>query len=117
MHVARMAERKCAHRVLVWIPEGKRSIERLRRRWEDNIRMDIKNVVSESVDWIDLVQDRDKWRAVVKTVMNFRVSYIEEQAFIHCVYIKFLKWTLLLHGVTELGRVFICVFFQFFLTS
>jgi len=83
MHVARMTERKCAHKVLVWIPEGKRSLERLRRRWEDNIRMDIKKIISESLDWIDLVQDRDKWRAGVKTAMNLRVSYIEEETFIH----------------------------------
>ena len=79
--MARMTEAKCAHRVLVWIPEGKRSLERRRRRWENNIRMDLKKVVSESVDWIDLVQDRDKWRAVVKTVMKLRVSYSEEKAF------------------------------------
>ena len=58
----------------MWIPEGKRSLERPRRRWEDNIRMDLKKVVSESVDCIDLVQDRDNWRTVVKTVMNLRVS-------------------------------------------
>jgi hypothetical protein len=54
VHVARMTER-CAHRVSVWIPDGKRSLERPRRRWGDNIRMDLKEVVSESVDWIDLV--------------------------------------------------------------
>ena len=79
--MARITVRKCANRVLVWIPEGKRSLERPRHRWDDSIRMDLKKIVSESVDWIDLVQDRVKLRAVVKTMMNFRVSYSEEKAF------------------------------------
>jgi hypothetical protein len=65
----------------VGIPEGRRPLGRPKRRWEDDIRKDLKEVVSESVDWIDLVQDRDKWRAVVKTVVNLRAPYREERAF------------------------------------
>jgi len=54
-------------------PEGKRSLVRPRRRWEDNIKMDLQEVGCEGMDWIDLAQDRDRWRALVNAVMNFRV--------------------------------------------
>jgi hypothetical protein len=54
-------------------PEGKRPLERHRRRWEANIRTDIKEIVWEIVNWIHLAQDRDQWRAVVNTVMNLRI--------------------------------------------
>ena len=60
------------HRVLVGKPEGKRPLGRPRRRWEDNIKMDLQEL-GEGGDWEELVQDRDRWRALVKTVMNFRV--------------------------------------------
>ena len=55
------------------IPEGKSSLGRPRRRWEDNIEMDLKEVGGGCKDWMELDQDRDKWRALVSTVMNFRV--------------------------------------------
>jgi hypothetical protein len=61
------------HRVLVGKPEGKRPLERPRRRWEDNIKMDLQEVGVGCVDCIELAQNRDKWRALVNTVMNFRV--------------------------------------------
>ena len=59
-------------RVLVGKPEGKRPLGRPRRRWEDNIKMDLQEVGA-GRDWMELAQDRDRWRALVNTVMNFRV--------------------------------------------
>jgi len=56
-----------------WKPEGKRPLGRPRRRWEDNITMDLKDIGWEGVDWVHLGQDRYQWCAFVKTVMNFRV--------------------------------------------
>ena len=61
------------HRVLVGKPEGKRPLERPRRRWGDNIKMDLQEVGGGCEDWMELAQDRDRWRALVGTVMNFRV--------------------------------------------
>jgi hypothetical protein len=72
-HVARMGEEKNVYRVLMGKPEGKRPLGRPRRRWEDVIRMDLKDNGWGSVYWILLAQDRDRWRAVVNTVMNLRV--------------------------------------------
>ena len=60
------------HRVLVAKPEGKRPLGRPRRRWEDNIKMDLQDV-GEGGDWMELAQDRDRWWALVNRVMNFRV--------------------------------------------
>jgi hypothetical protein len=60
---------------LVGKPEGKRPLGRPRRKWEDNIRMDVREIEWKVVDWINRVQDRDQWRVVVKTVMNLRVPY------------------------------------------
>jgi hypothetical protein len=73
-HVARMGEERGVHRVLVGKPEGKRPLGRPRRRWEDNIKMDLHEVGWESWDWLELAQDRDGWRALVSTVKNFRVQ-------------------------------------------
>jgi hypothetical protein len=72
-HVARMGERRGAYRALVGKPEGRRPLEKPRRRWEDNIKMDLRQVGWGGVDWIDLAQDRNRWRALVYTVMNLRV--------------------------------------------
>jgi len=60
-------------RVLVGKPEGKRPLGRPRHRWEDNIKMDLQAVGCAGLDWIDVAQDRDRWRAVVNAVMNLRV--------------------------------------------
>jgi hypothetical protein len=61
------------HRVLVGKPEGKRPLGRPSRRWEDNIKMDLQEVEVVCGDWRELTQDRDRWRALVSTVMNLRV--------------------------------------------
>ena len=63
----------CAYRVLMGRPEGKRSLGRPRRRWEDNFKTDIKEVGCDTGNWIDLDQDGDQWRTYVRTVMNLRV--------------------------------------------
>jgi hypothetical protein len=68
-----MGEERNMYRVLMRKPEGKRPLERPRRRWEDGIRMDLRYIGWGSADWIQLAQDRDRWRAVVNTVMNLRV--------------------------------------------
>ena len=60
-------------KVLVGKPEGKRPLGRPRRRWEDNIKMDLQEVGRGGEDWMEFAQDRDRWRALVSTVMNFRV--------------------------------------------
>ncbi|KAJ4448789.1 hypothetical protein ANN_00180 [Periplaneta americana] len=72
-HVARMGESRNAYRVLVGRPEGKRPLGRPRRRWEDNIKMDLREVGYDDRDWINLAQDRDRWRAYVRAAMNLRV--------------------------------------------
>jgi hypothetical protein len=72
-HVVRMGVGRGVYRVLVGIPEGRRPLGRPRHRWEDNIRRDIQEVGWGCEDWIGLAQDRDRWRALVSAVMNFRV--------------------------------------------
>jgi hypothetical protein len=71
-HVARMGEGRNVYRVLVGKPEGKRPLERPRRRWEDGIKMDLGEIGLGGVEWIHLAQDRDRWRAVLNAVMNLR---------------------------------------------
>jgi hypothetical protein len=71
-HVARMGERRGAYRILVGRPGERRPLERPRRRWEDNIKMDLQEEGWGSMDWIDMTQDRDRWRALVNAVMNLR---------------------------------------------
>jgi hypothetical protein len=72
-HVARMAERRGVYRVLVGKPEGKKPLRRPGRRWEDNIKMDLQEVGCGVVDWMELAQDRDRWRALVNAITNLRV--------------------------------------------
>jgi hypothetical protein len=67
-----MGERRGVYRVLVGQPEGKRPLGRRRRRWKGNIKMDLQEVGFEGVDWIELSQDRDRWRTLLTAVMNLR---------------------------------------------
>jgi hypothetical protein len=72
-HVVCMGERRGAYRSLVGKPEGRRPLGRPRHRWEDNIKVDLLEVGLGGMDWINLAHDRDRWRALVNTVMNLRV--------------------------------------------
>jgi hypothetical protein len=72
-HVARIGEAWNAYKILVRKPEGKRPLGRPRRRWVDNIKMDFRDKGWDGMDWIELAQDRNQWRALVNTVMNLRV--------------------------------------------
>ena len=65
-------ERIGGYRVLMGEPDGKRPLGRLRRRWEDNIKIDLQEVGCGGMDWIELAQDRDRWQALVSVVMNLR---------------------------------------------
>ena len=71
--MAHMGEGRGVHRVLVGKPEGKRPLGRPRCRWEDNIKMDLQDVGGGFGDWMKLAQDRERWQALVSTVMNFWV--------------------------------------------
>jgi len=72
-HLARMGEDRGVRRVLVEKPDRKRPLGRPRRRWKDNIKMDLQEVGGGRGDWMELAQDKDRWRALVVTVRNFRV--------------------------------------------
>jgi hypothetical protein len=69
-----MGEVRGAYNILVWKPEGRRPLGRPRHRWEDIIKLGLREIGFGDVDWINLVQDRDRWGALVNTVMNFRVA-------------------------------------------
>jgi len=71
--MARMGEGRGVHRALAWKLEGKRPLGRPRRRWKDNINMNLQEVGRCCGDWMELAQDRERWQALVSTVMNFRV--------------------------------------------
>ena len=71
--MTRMEEGRGVHKVLVGKPEGKRPLGKPRRRWDDNIKMDLEEVGRVCGDWMELAQGRDMWRTLVSTVMNFRV--------------------------------------------
>jgi hypothetical protein len=73
-YAARMGEKRNAYRILVGKPEGERPLGKPRRRWVYNIKMDLREIGWEDVDWIDLAQDRDQWRALVNMVMNLRLT-------------------------------------------
>jgi hypothetical protein len=88
-HVARMGEERKVYTILVGNPEGKRPLGRPMRRWEDEIRKDLRETGCKGVDWIRLALDRDRWQAVVSAVMNLRVlvprSYLVFGNIIHRV--------------------------------
>ena len=68
-----MGERRYVYRVLIGKPEGKRPLRILRRRSEDNIKMNLQEVVCQAMDWFELAQDRDRWRTLLNGVLNLRV--------------------------------------------
>jgi hypothetical protein len=72
-HVVHTGEKRHAYRIFVVKPEGKRPLRRPRRRWENNIKMDLREIGWGCVDWTDLAQERNKWSALVSTVMNLHV--------------------------------------------
>ena len=74
-HVARMEECRSAFKILTGKPTGKRPLRRPRRRWEDNIRMDLEEINISARNWGDSAQDRDYWRALVNAALNLRVPY------------------------------------------
>jgi hypothetical protein len=98
-HVARMGEGRGVYRVLVGKPEGRRPLGRPTCRWEDDIRMDLWEVGCGCVDWTELAQDRDRWRALVSAVMNLRVSQNAGNFLTSCRPVSFSRSTLL-HGVS-----------------
>jgi superfamily II DNA/RNA helicase len=71
-HVARMGEKGNAYTILVGKPEGKRPLGKLRRRWEDNMKMDLREIGRGGMDWINLAEDRDQWRALVNKVTRYK---------------------------------------------
>jgi hypothetical protein len=72
-HVARIGAKRTAYRIFIGKPEGNRPLGRTRHWWEVNIKMDLRETGWNIVNWIDLAQDRDQWRALVNTIMNLRV--------------------------------------------
>ena len=100
-HMSRMGEDRGVHRVLVGKPEGNRPLGRPRRRWEDNIKMDLQEVGGGRGDWMELAQDRDGWRALLGTVRNFRVHQCGEFLdYRQSLLFSFPRRTLL-HGVSK----------------
>jgi hypothetical protein len=71
---SRHESKKNAYRILVGKPEGKRTLGTPRCRWEDNVKMDLKEIGWDGIDWVDLAQDRDQWRALVNATMNLQVA-------------------------------------------
>ena len=99
-HVARMGEEKGVYRVLVGKPEGRKPLGRPRRRWVDNIRMDLQEVGCGYMDWIGLAQDRDSWRMLVSAVMNLRVPWNAGNFLTSCKPVSFSRRTQH-HGVSK----------------
>jgi len=99
-HVARMGVERGVYRVLVGKPEGRRPMRRPRRRWVDNIRMDLQEVRCEFMGWIGLPQDRDRWRTLVSAVMNLRVPCNAGNFMTSCKPVSFSRRTLH-HGLSK----------------
>jgi hypothetical protein len=92
-----MGETRNAYRILGGKPEGKRPLGRPRRRWVDNIKMDVREVVWDGMEWIELAQVRDQWRVLVNTVMNLRVPKNSGKFLSRCTNGSFLKKGAQLH--------------------
>ena len=101
-HVARMGEERGVYRVLVGKPEGKRPLGRPRRRWVDNIRMDLQEVGCGYIDWIGLAQDRESWRTLVSAVMNLRVPWNAGNFLTSCKPVSFSRNTGIEHQGYEI---------------
>jgi hypothetical protein len=99
-HVAQMGNDRGVYRVLVGKPEGKRPLRRCRRRWEDNIKMDLQEVGCGGMNLIGLAKDRARWRALVNAVMNIRVQQNAGNFLTSCKPVSFSRRTLL-HGVSK----------------
>ena len=97
--MARMGKGRGVYRVLVGKPEGKSPLGRPRRRWEDNIKIDLQEVEGGCGDWMELAQDRDRWRALVSTVMNLRVPKMQGISRLGAEPVSFSRT--LLHGVSK----------------
>ena len=99
-HVARMGVGRRVYRVLVGKPEGKRPLGRPRRRWVDNIRIDLRDVGCRYMDWIGLAQDGDRWRTLVSAVISLRVPWNAGNILTSCKPVSFSRRNLH-HGVSE----------------
>jgi len=98
--VARMGQGRGMYRVMVGKPEGKRPLGRPRRRWEDNIKMDLQEVEGGCGDWMELTQDRDRWLELVSTVMSLRIPKMRGISLLAAEPVSFSRRTLL-HGVSK----------------
>ena len=98
--MARMGDGRGLHRVLIGKPEGKRPLGRPRRRWEDNIKMDLQEVEGGCGDWMELVQDRDRWQALVSMAKNLRVPKMRGISLLAAEPVSFSRRTLL-HGSSK----------------
>jgi hypothetical protein len=83
-HVVRVGTRRNAYRILLGKPEGKRPLGRPRRRLVNSVKMDLREIGRDGMDWLDLAQDTDQWRALVNTVMNFRGPQNSEKFLSSC---------------------------------
>jgi hypothetical protein len=101
-------EERGVYRVLVGKPEGKTPLGRPGHRWEDNIRMDLKEMGCDGMDWIGLAQDRDRWRALMNVVMNLRVPSNAGNFLTSCELVSFSRRTLL-NGVSQSVFIYISV--------
>jgi hypothetical protein len=95
-----MGKGRCVYSVLVGKPEGKKSMGRPRRIWENTIKMDLQEVGCGGMDWIELAQDRDRWRALMNEVINLRILYNAGDFLTSCKQASFSRRTLL-HGVSK----------------